>query len=60
MAKKKSPFKKLTTKLMKQPGMSKNEADAIAAKVGRQKLGVKKFNAKAAAGLRKSLKKKGK
>ena len=49
-----SKFSELSSKIQKKQGISKENADAITATIGRNKYGPKKFQEMAAAGRRKS------
>ena len=48
-----SKFNKLSSKIQKEQGVSKKSADAITAKIGRDKYGKKKFQEMATAGKKK-------
>lgn len=48
-----SKFTKLSAKIQKQQGVSKNSADAITASIGRSKYGKDKFQKMATAGKKK-------
>ena len=49
-------FKQLSNSIQKREGVSKKSADAIAASIGRKKLGKEKFQSLAAAGRKRSSK----